>query len=243
MPLEKMDNKGNYTKFPGITTVASVKEKDYLFWEAVYNLVVGYDALKSNYSPLPYASYHMTAINLYTEAAIGSKRWKDFVTNNEIFFQSLQKDFKNRAFEPQISVESIGVSGAIKLLVKLPEEQSQIIHEIAKKYNLQSEIPHEYHITLAYQIKYLEKSALRKIKEELQQKLNELLSLHSDPLFLDAPNLCFFNDMTAFTPWDGAQFPFQEHKNFGLSASFFVKKENADTKDESNKKDGFCNIM
>ena len=243
MPLEKMDNKGNYTKFPGITTVASVKERDYLFWENVYNLIVQTDALKDYYSPLPYASYHMTTINLYTEAAIGSKKWKNFIINNEIFFQSLQKDFRNGAFEPQISIESIDVYGAIKILVKLPDEQNKIIHKIAKKYNLQSEVPHEYHITLAYQIKYLEKSEQSKIKEYLQHKLNELLSLYNNPLVLDTPNLCFFNDMTAFIPWDGAQFPFQEHKNFGLSASFFVKKENADTKYESNKKDGFCNIM
>ncbi|CAM4430230.1 MAG: hypothetical protein LEGION0398_MBIBDBAK_01338 [Legionellaceae bacterium] len=86
--FKKIDSNGIYTKFPGLTIIASIMEKDFLFFQKIYNCFTQ-DLIKKYYSPLPFDSYHITTVNLYTEKSDGGNNWGDFIKGNESFFQRL----------------------------------------------------------------------------------------------------------------------------------------------------------
>lgn len=208
MMLKKLNDKGVYTEFPGLTVVAAVKESDNEFWSKIHKMVIGCDILGLYYAPLSNASYHMTAMNLYTEKQIGRKEWKEFVLSNRSYFRMIRDDFEQHLFNPQITIESLEVGRTIKLVVSLPEEQKNQIIDIAQRFNLIKKIPHPFHITLAYRYKHCDPKIETNLKNELNNSLEQLLSVYQRTFLLNSSQLCFFNDMNAFIPWDCCHVPF-----------------------------------
>ncbi|KTD32264.1 hypothetical protein Lmor_2202 [Legionella moravica] len=206
MVLRKYNNKGEYTPFPGLTVVASVQSADQCLWADINRLINESTLLASCYAPLSNKSYHMTALNLFTERAVGSGRWKDFLISNTPLFKTIQTAFEHNKFCPEVSIESLEVSRTVKLVVRLPLAQKQVINDIAHQFDLKSKIPHPFHITLAYRYKRVDRQRELDIEHQLQESLAPLLIGHS--FLLNPPTLCFFNDMNAFIPWDGTYVPF-----------------------------------
>ncbi|KTD51286.1 DUF1868 domain-containing protein [Legionella quateirensis] len=207
MMLRKYNNKGEYTPFPGLTVVASVQSADMCLWSEVNRLITECTLLDLCYAPLSNTSYHMTALNLFTERAIGSEKWKDFIISNTLFFKAIQTAFECNAFCPEVRIDSLKVSRTIKLVVSVPSVQKKAIDDIAKRFELKRKIPHPFHITLAYRFKTIDK----KIEHEIEHQLNKSLEhfLIGRTVLLNPPELCFFNDMSAFIPWDASSFPFK----------------------------------
>ena len=207
---KKLNSEGKYLTFPGITVVSAIKKTDKPLWQLIYEALKKNKEFTDHFTPLPYESYHLTAINLYTKDAIGSRKWRGFIISNRAFFQSLNGLIAEKSFTPVVSVESINIAGALQIMVTLPEEQIRIIQQVAKAHHVEARIPSAFHITLAYQFKYVEQEVLEKLELELRQEIFAILKSHEGELSLTPPELCFFNNVTKFTPWSGDGYPFPE---------------------------------
>ncbi|MBL7479128.1 DUF1868 domain-containing protein [Legionella bononiensis] len=210
MMLRKYNNKGEYTPFPGLTVVASVQSADKCLWSEVNRLITECTLLDSCYAPLSYTSYHMTALNLFTEQAIGSEKWKDFIISNTPLFKAIRTALESNTFCPEVTIDSLKVSRTIKLVVRLPSVQKKTIDDIAQQFELTKKIPHPFHITLAYRFKMIDKKTEHDIELQLNQSLEHLLIGRT--VVLNPPELCFFNDMKSFIPWDVSNVPFNSYR-------------------------------
>lgn len=220
---KKIDSEGKYLTFPGVTVVSAIKETDKPLWQLIYETLKKNKAFTDHFTPLPYKSYHLTAINLYTKDAIKSGEWQNFIISNSAFFQALNDLLTEKSFTPVVTVESINMTGALQIIVTLPEEQIRIIQQVAKTYRVEENIPSVFHITLAYQFRFMEQRALEKLAFKLKQNIFAILQSHEGQLSLTPPQLCFFNNMTKFTPWSGDGYPFPE--NVVGSNTFFSRAE------------------
>ena len=221
----KLNAEGKYLTFHGVTVASAIKETDKPFWQLIYEALTSNKEFTAHFAPLPYESYHLTAINLYTKDQVGSGAWGDFILSNRAFFQSLKNLLAEKSFTPVVSVESINTAGALQIMVTLPEEQIRSIQQIAQTHHVKAGIPPVFHITLAYQFKHIERAVLEKLELALKREIFAILKSYDGALSLTPPELCFFNDMTKFTPWNGDGFPFSEH--IVNPNTFFSKKEEA----------------
>lgn len=215
MPLIKINNKGKYGLFPGLSVVASIKEKDFTFWQSIYNALIHCDGLTQFYAPLPYQSYHMTALDLFTEHGIGSQHWAHFIEINKNLFNKInlaleEEDYK---FEANIEMSHLITKGVIQLVVQVPKKQDNAISELEKRFHLSGAKPQQFHITLAYQYKPICEHDFTALKDQINEKMNTVLKKAPKPLLLDNAKLCYFNDMTAFIPWDVSFYPFNKGSN------------------------------
>jgi len=207
---KKINSEGKYLTFPGVTVVSAINEADKPFWQLIDEALNKNKEFTDHFAPLPYESYHLTTINLYTNDEIGDKKWRRFIISKNAFFQSLNGLLAEKSFNPVVSVESINITGALQMMVTLPEEQIRIIQQVAKAHHVKARIPSVFHITLAYQFQYVEQKVLEKLELELRQEIFAILKRHEGKLSLTPPELCFFNSMTKFTPWSGDGYPFPE---------------------------------
>ena len=203
--LFKIDSQGKYCKFPGITIVSAFLPKDERLWKQVYDELDQCQLLKEYYSPLPFESYHMTTNDIYTEARDGGSDWKGFITKDMERWQRLFKVLNEKAFNPEITIEDLVVQGVVLFELKLNEEQHSIIKSVAEEFNISHKIPPVFHITLGYKYKAAEETVMNEIKKQLESTLTCL----GKKFTLDVPKLCYFNDMTAFIPWDAEEYPFE----------------------------------
>ncbi|MDX2346833.1 MAG: DUF1868 domain-containing protein [Legionella sp.] len=211
MALKKLNQNGRYTRFPGITVIAKVRDSDASIFRDIQNMLMKNEEVMAHFSPLPSESYHMTAINLFTEYSEGSNQWGDFVRQNQPFFQSLDATLTQENFEPTVSVQALNVRGALQIIVRLPKQFEDVIQRIASENKVSFGIPQNFHITLGYQFKALASERLEALTNQLKSNIVSILRGHQiTTITLNAPKLCFFNDMTAYTPWDGKSFPFEE---------------------------------
>lgn len=243
MPLYKLNKKGQYTPFPGMTVVGHVHKEDSIFCKTLYDSLVNCEQFMQYYSPLPPDSYHMTAVNLYTEAEIGSNNWEKFVTSNQAYFESLHQAFRSLTFKPEFQIKSVVISGAVQLVGKLSKELVSHIKDIAHKHGVKNKVPNEFHITLGYQYKAFEAGASREVQESITAVLDKALQTHRT-ISLNQPKLCYFKDMTAFIPWDGTHFPFERRT---ARFSFYHKSPHPDSEPEARHdqlgKSSSCTIM
>lgn len=211
----KITAKGSYSHFPGVTVIAKVQNKDLDFCKKIYACLVESELITQYYSPLPFESYHMTTNNLFTAKKDGGDDWEAFINQNLTIFQRLHYYLKANAFNPQITITTTIVEGVIQLIGELPKDQIVIINAFASEFDLRDRIPSVFHITLAYQYKNIPIEALNAIKKQLTEKLKHILT--SQPLQLNPPQLCYFNDMTAFITWDGSSSPFIKDNQSSVS--------------------------
>ena len=198
----KFDSKGRYTKFPGMTVVAPVRDDDMDFWVQVCNSIVTYAPALDYFSPLPCTSYHMTTTNLYTQYEDGEDDWEGFIREVSPRCEILYELLKANSFAPELTFKTVITYGVIQLEGALPPKQSAVINDIARRSGVQEGVPSYFHMTLAYQYKEIPLSLEADINEQLQQRLKAVLQLRKG-VKLAPPTLCSFEDMTAFTPWDG----------------------------------------
>lgn len=201
----KINNQGQYTIYPGITTIATIQKQDGKFWQEIHDMV-NIPLISEYFSPLPYESYHMTTINLYTERDDGGGDWIQFVSQKLAFFKALHADLAKNSFQPTIKLQSIKIADVLQLCMEINENQKTRIETTAKTFELQAKIPKVFHITLAYQYKLTTLNHEEQIKHYLKEHLEQFFAERTTQL--NSPSLTYFNDMTAFTPWDALSNPF-----------------------------------
>ena len=209
--LKKINNDGTYGPYPGVTVVARAKTEDSEFWQKVNQLITSNKRLNRYYTPFPYTCYHMTAINLFTENAVGSDNWKDFLDANQGYLSSLHKALEKEEFVTEIIPKGIHVSGSVSIIVQLPKEQQKIIRDIAERYGVSSNMPAAFHMTLGYQYKAIPNREVNAIQQELHDSFIDLVNEYGKQLLLQPPKLCSFESMVSgYEDWDGLTFPFEK---------------------------------
>lgn len=202
MPLEKLNDKGEFTYFPGVTVISKVLREDNEIWTNVYELLNSVQIIKDNYALLPISSYHFTSIYLYNNRSGDNESWSDLLRSHSQQFIQLSKAFESKFIpKPEFIFKSIIVDGVIQIaLTPVSHEYDEYLKTVAKKFGLEDRVPAEFHITLAYQYKPLSHENTQQILTTLMEKLVRLFHLK---MGFHTPQLCYFDDMTKFNLWDG----------------------------------------
>ena len=205
--LRKLNSEGQFTLFPGVTVVADVDEKTQPNWTRLYQKLNDNELIKSFYALLPPGSYHMTTMDLYTQAAT-TDNWLDFINNKLFWFQQLHSGLQREAFQPTTTAKGIYVESVICVELELPKDQMHKLHTLAGEFEIVKKTPNIFHVTLGYCYKgYVPPAQRTQIEEAVTTAFNECCEQGS-VLTFDQPKLRYFMDMTKFTVWDGQTNPF-----------------------------------
>ncbi len=204
---DKIDENGQYLPYPGTTVVAAMQDSDTEFWQAVYNQLNNSPSILQYYALLPCKSYHMTGFALDTLEDLPSHQdWARFMTDKIPFYTKLHEALSAQKIFPSIVFDLLSEANSLVLAVRLSEKQRLVIQALAESYGCEAGIPLCFHITLAYQYRSLTAEDHPKIIEELRP-LRGILNGKKNTT-LKQLKLCYFDDMTCFTPWNGSTNPF-----------------------------------
>lgn len=230
MVLHKVNRRGEFTPFPGVTVIAKVREEDRDFWSTVNEALKSDPLITQYYAVLPDTSYHMTTNNLHTQRGKTSEEWESFIRTEKNMFEALQTRLDQKHFTPELKFKGWHANGAIQLIVEIPKKQMEIIKAVAKEFKIERKMPRFFHITLAYQYTRMDSTTIKKMEKRIREIFDTHLASTSQ-WTLQAPHLCFFNDMTAYHEWDGHGFPFEPVPSepsstaFSTISSFFSSSE------------------
>ncbi len=232
--MPKLNASGQYTRYPGVTVIAAVLEKDNDLWSDIRECLTSSSA-SEYFAFTPVTSYHMTVFNLFTERGVGKLKWNSFIKNNLGYFEALSHALSSQE-EINFRVTNIIVTngGTINLLVEPSAEQISDYINIAKAYGAEEGIP-VFHITLGHCFKLMKPAVEAQVKAQLKTELASIFKYHAEPLKVAAPKLCSFQDMTKFKPWNGKTDPFHQ-VNSGFAQGFFNSVLKALTGDSGGKK-------
>ncbi len=146
----------------------------------------------------------MTTTNLFTQEDDGRDGWESLIREISPRCNLLHLLLSKNASPCSVFFTGITTLGVIQLIVAISASQEEMIRSMAKKIGMERSIPHYFHITLAYQYKDIPIAAEEVIAQRLQKNLSGILALKPEGVILGPPKLYSFDDMTAFTPWDGS---------------------------------------
>lgn len=211
--LSKVDARGEYALFPGVTVVSACYPEHKEFCETIHKALKNNPLIMQHFSPLPANSYHMTTMSLETEQQVGGI-WEQFITNNLSHYKKIKQALQKTPITPSIEKMKVNIGRTISLAVNLPREHVTQIEEIAKALSIEETIPKIFHITLAYSRsnKIISIEISEQLQAEITRELNEILEKTILPLKIAEAKLCYFNDMKAFLPWDAEHNPFTQSK-------------------------------
>ncbi len=201
----KIDPQGKFSKFPGVTVVAAIQNGDVEKWRQVYSELETCTLLRQYYSLLPFESYHMTTSDLYTQKRLGLADFQSTIHKELTRFKELYQMLNDKPFSPEIILDSVYINNVVMFLeVKLKDEHQLIVKSVAEQFGITANIPKIFHVSLAYSYKEPDDKTIEAIKKEVENNLTCL----GKTFTLDSPKLCYFNDMTAFIPWNAEKYPF-----------------------------------
>lgn len=204
----KIDEKGRFLSFPGVTVIAPVGAQNTALFENLYQMLLLKEQLTNRCALLPVSSYHMTTHNLYVENDAGKGNLRPFLQQKLPFFQSLSRRLQEAQFRPTVQVQGVAAGQTLGLRLALAQDQAQIVDSIAREFGIQDKIPAFFHITLCYFFDRSSSDLRKQLANELQAPILELFGNYGPQVTLESPQLSYFFDMTAFYPWSAATIPF-----------------------------------
>lgn len=205
---DRVDENGQYSPLKGATVISTPQDSDAEFWREIHTqLIKKSPTIGRYYAPLPYSSYHMTCCALNTEEELSpNEDWNTFMDNKTTIYSQLHNALSTLPILSNVKFISLSERNLIVLYVSLPQKRNDAIKEFAQQYDCEAGIPMCFHITLAYQYKEFTEEDHLKILEEVELLRN--IFEQKKTLTFSPPKLCYFNDMSRFTPWDGKTNPF-----------------------------------
>ncbi|MDF1678536.1 MAG: DUF1868 domain-containing protein [Legionellaceae bacterium] len=236
MRYHKIDSNGQYLPFPGYTIISKINLTEPNPWSGLFEYLSNEPLLKNKYAILPLESWHMTAINLFTQAEVeqNGENWEAFVTRNEAFFAEVSRILEENPITPQIQYNDLILGSVIQLKCLIDENAFKQIQTLAKQYRCEHLVPNASHITLAYQYQHVHKYEFDAIAQTLKQAFQSHLG--EQTISLTPEKLCYFSDMTDFRPWQSLHRQASYPENF-LNES---RKNGSSDQDEADPK---CNIL
>lgn len=172
------------------------------FWQQVYFALAEDNALCRYFAPLPVTSYHMTALHLYTRAMVRDRDWQVFLSEHRPLFQRMAAHLNALPLTLTLTMDTIVVSDVIQLHGYLPAPQHEAIVALASQFQLEDKLPRVFHVTLAYRYRCPAARRAQAMTHRINDRLQTLLQANSFTWSLQSPGLYWFDDMTAFIPWD-----------------------------------------
>lgn len=235
--LSKIDGRGEYAPFPGVTVVSACYPKQKEFCETIYKILVNNPLILHHFLPLPAQSYHMTTMSLETELQIGSS-WNQFIINNLPRYKRIKQTLQKNPLYPAIETMEVSIGRTLSFSLSLSKEQQTQIKKIAASLNIEETIPKVLHITLAYSRfnGTISKEISEQLQAEISKELNKVIEKIKFPLEIAEYKLCYFNDMTAFPSWDAENNPFIQSQSPHHDLSFIQsdKKDTHEFQEEHN---------
>lgn len=216
--FEKIDKNGNYGHFPGVTVIAPIEREPNSLWKELFDCLNRDNLLTQYYTPLPFESYHVTTMTVCNERRDGGDNWQQYIRDKSLFFNGLFTTLSLNQNKTPMTIDSLTFTNTIMICVLLSEEQQHSIQTVAEQYGLEKKIPPFFHVSLAYQFKTPSPSIFEQLKNTFQAKFDDLIKLYGDEYVLKPAQLCSFEKLSEFTPWDGTGYPF-EYRTDELSAS------------------------
>ena len=203
----RIDENGQYSPLAGTTVISTIQDSDNGFWRLIHNQLKKSPTICRYYAPLPYTSYHMTCFALDTIEDISpNEDWITFINQKTTFYSQLHNALSTSQILPNIKFGYLSDRNLIVLQVELSSKEMDAITKFATQYGCEEGIPMCFHITLAYQYNDFAEEDYREILKELEPLQN--IFKQKKTILFSPPKLCYFNDMTHFTPWDGKTNPF-----------------------------------
>ncbi len=203
----RVNEKGQFCPLPGTTVISAIQESDLQFWREVYDQLKKSPTICQYYALLPPRSYHMTGISLDTiDDLPENEDWIAFIDKKILSYSALYNALSVQPISPQIKFDFLSELNLIVLHVELSSEQKSKIQKLAEQHNCSSGVPISFHITLAYQYN---KNLTDEDYDKIDTELTSLRDMFKGKRTTLSPlKLCYFDDMTRFTPWDGTTNPF-----------------------------------
>jgi hypothetical protein len=109
---------------------------------------------------------------------------------------------QQRPITPTLTYSNLYTRGALQIDVALDKQSIGQIQALAKAYGYERNIPSHFHVTLGYQYKKaLNSTQAQALKSGLDPRIQTYLSeISHRVLQLRPAQLCYFEDMLAFTP-------------------------------------------
>ena len=205
----KLDAAGNFLPFAGITVVSSAVESDSnaAVLLEVYNALKASPRIVENFALLPPESYHMTAVDLCTQAETHGD-WLNFVNGKLSTFHSFHSVLQERNITPVVTPHGAAIGGALFLMLQVDPRQHKEIRDTARGFDVLQKVP-RFHISFGYRTKAIDGELHTELLFELQLIFNTAFAKHQlSSLTLAPVKLCYFDDMTKFIPWDATKNPF-----------------------------------
>ncbi|OLF55639.1 DUF1868 domain-containing protein [Pseudomonas chlororaphis] len=217
LPGGKWDSEGNALYFPGITCVGRIpSDSDFFEMARKARDIVQCSEFSSQYAYTPLASYHMTGLDILSEASRikPDADWPEDISRSESWPEITMKIFNkinNLTLDPAppLLMRATGFQPLEKKLVvslqpgntSVSEWLRYFRHRMMQAIGLPETTLNSYHFhsTVGYRIYYAlpnEKEALL----HLQEKLNQLVIHQAPEVTIEPLQYCAFTDMLAFVP-------------------------------------------
>jgi hypothetical protein len=210
MFTQKIDSSGRYLPFPGLTAVADVFRGNMDIFQHFHDRLSACSAITDYTALLPAESYHITAFGITEQRSQTPSEWTDWLSEhlNSLHDLHLQMEQHTRPYEFRI-VKAQG--RRLTLIVEIESMEAAAERHVAsttQKYQVR--VPRTHHISLGYPYRKFENKIKEKqFTEEFQNIFVDVFSSdwQSARFTANQPRLCFYNDMTAFIPWDATAPP------------------------------------
>ncbi len=191
----KINANGDYVWFSGASAVANICSKQKALWASLYDQLQKDPCVREYFNLLPYETWHMTIIPLYTLDHFHEKNkaWYSEIEQKKPFLNSIEEALKTIG-ALTIKTKKVYTVGIFLLSVTLDKENEKKIAGIAQAYDLESTADH--HISLAYQFKPAPISTLLALEKKYQKIITDLFAIQD--ICLNAPQAYLFESMDTF---------------------------------------------
>ncbi|CAK9024749.1 40S ribosomal protein S11 [Durusdinium trenchii] len=219
----KIDEKGAYLHFPGITVVCDLALESRASLSHLPDLLKASPLLGPYLAPLPVTSYHVTLLDICCQYKLGldDEAWCSFCAHPRWaaaakLLRGISgergEESPEAPFVLRLAVERLEIShGCVGLVLRACGETPEHPSAVAVGRRLEGLLEAQpqkwpWHLTLAYGLNGLrrtaesEPTAVEAERHALEEQIRRALP---DELRFAQAELCRFEDMTAFVPWDG----------------------------------------
>ena len=200
MTFSKINSKGKYTYFPGITFLSMLNDRESSDWAKYFKYLKSKTLVNKYYSILPLSSLHMTIKNHISAI----EDLTDYLLKNSIVLDEMKNVCKRYSISPKVKVVDMYFGSTMGLLLE-PEYSTQIesLRKELTDLGSKREVGYRFHMTFGYRYKKIEDDDIEGLKREINSILNrssEFLSKVNYKLQFDTVMMYYFTSMKNYSP-------------------------------------------